>query len=159
MSAGLSSASTAAATHTEIRDTTMRALRKPGGGWYALVGALSVIVLFGIYAWIHQLRYGMGSAGFNDHAFWAIDLANVITFIGVSYGGAVVSAVLRLTGATWRAPLTRLAEGTAVSSGYTPVAMLNTMSKCDSVRRAGSFWSALRPVTRCPPASSAAVTS
>jgi Ni/Fe-hydrogenase subunit HybB-like protein len=110
-STGISSAT---ATHTEIRDTTIRALRKPGGGWYALVGALSVIVLFGIYAWIHQLRYGMGSAGFNDHAFWAIDLANVITFIGVSYGGAVVSAVLRLTGATWRAPLTRLAEGTAV---------------------------------------------
>jgi len=56
----------------------------------------------------------MGVSGFNDHAFWAIDIANVVTFIGVSYGGAVVSAILRLTGATWRAPLTRLAEGTAV---------------------------------------------
>jgi len=56
----------------------------------------------------------MGVAGYNDHAFWAIYIADVITFIGVSYGGAVVSAILRLTGATWRAPLTRLAEGTAV---------------------------------------------
>jgi molybdopterin-containing oxidoreductase family membrane subunit len=56
----------------------------------------------------------MGVAGYNDHAFWAIYIADVVTFIGVSYGGAVVSAILRLTGATWRAPLTRLAEGTAV---------------------------------------------
>ena len=56
----------------------------------------------------------MGAAGYNDHAFWAVYIADVITFIGVSYGGAVVSAILRLTGATWRAPLTRLAEGTAV---------------------------------------------
>src|SRR5450756_130075 len=47
-------------------------------------------------------------------AMWAIYIADVVTFIGVSYGGAVVSAILRLTGATWRAPLTRLAEGTAV---------------------------------------------
>jgi Ni/Fe-hydrogenase subunit HybB-like protein len=113
-SAPMHPASTEPATSTEVRDTTVRALRKPGGGWYVLAGFFSVIVLFGIFAWIHQMRYGMGSAGFNDHAFWAIDLANVITFIGVSYGGAVVSAVLRLTGATWRAPLTRLAEGTAV---------------------------------------------
>jgi len=56
----------------------------------------------------------MGVAGYNDHNFWAIYIADVVTFIGVSYGGAVVSAILRLTGATWRAPLTRLAEGTAV---------------------------------------------
>ena len=68
----------------------------------------------GIAAWVVQLKGGMGVAGYNDHAFWAIYIADVVTFIGVSYGGAVVSAILRLTGATWRAPLTRLAEGTAV---------------------------------------------
>ena len=56
----------------------------------------------------------MGASGYSDQAFWAIYIADVVTFIGVSYGGAVVSAILRLTGATWRAPLVRMAEGTAV---------------------------------------------
>jgi Ni/Fe-hydrogenase subunit HybB-like protein len=96
------------------REASLRPFGKPGPGWWLVVGALSAVVAVGIYAWVLQLRGGMGVAGYNDHAFWAIYIADVVTFIGVSYGGAVVSAILRLTGATWRAPLTRLAEGTAV---------------------------------------------
>ncbi len=44
-------------------------------------------------------------AGYTDRSFWAIYIADVVAFIGVSYGGAVVSAILLLTGASWRAPL------------------------------------------------------
>lgn len=98
----------------EARAATLRAFGKPSARWWAAVGFLGAIVAVGLYAWIVQLRNGMGAAGFNDRSFWALDIANVVTFIGVSYGGAVVSAILRLTGATWRAPLTRLAEGMAV---------------------------------------------
>lgn len=98
----------------DAREASLRPFTKPSRGWWLTVGALSVVIGVGIGAWIVQLRSGMGAAGFNDRAFWAIDIANVVTFIGVSYGGAVVSAILRLTGAHWRAPLTRLAEGTAV---------------------------------------------
>jgi Ni/Fe-hydrogenase subunit HybB-like protein len=96
------------------REASLRPFAKAGAGWWLVVAALGAVVGVGIFAWTVQLRNGMGAAGYNDHAFWAIYIADVITFIGVSYGGAVVSAILRLTGATWRAPLTRLAEGTAV---------------------------------------------
>jgi Ni/Fe-hydrogenase subunit HybB-like protein len=75
---------------------------------------LALVVAVGVVAWVIQLRDGLGVAGYNDHAFWAVYIADVVTFIGVSYGGAVISAILRLTGANWRAPLSRLAEGTAV---------------------------------------------
>lgn len=102
------------ATTTNAREASLRPFGKPSRLWWLTVAALSLIVLAGIAAWVVQLQDGMGVAGYNDHAFWAIYIADVITFIGVSYGGAVVSAILRLTGATWRAPLTRLAEGTAV---------------------------------------------
>ena len=98
----------------DARAASLRPFAKPSRGWWLTVGALSAVIGVGIGAWIVQLRSGMGASGFNDRAFWAIDIANVVTFIGVSYGGAVVSAILRLTGAHWRAPLTRLAEGTAV---------------------------------------------
>ena len=99
---------------SDAREASLRPFGKPSRLWWFAVAALAVVVLAGIAAWVVQLRGGMGTAGYNDHAFWAIYIADVVTFIGVSYGGAVVSAILRLTGATWRAPLTRLAEGTAV---------------------------------------------
>ena len=96
------------------RAASLRPFGKPSLLWWVTVVALTLVIGAGITAWVAQLKGGMGVAGYNDHAFWAIYIADVITFIGVSYGGAVVSAILRLTGATWRAPLTRLAEGTAV---------------------------------------------
>jgi Ni/Fe-hydrogenase subunit HybB-like protein len=99
---------------TNARELSLRPFGKPSRLWWLTIVLLSLVVLAGIAAWVVQLQNGMGAAGYNDHAFWAIYIADVITFIGVSYGGAVVSAILRLTGATWRAPLTRLAEGTAV---------------------------------------------
>ena len=98
----------------DAREASLRPFGKPSRLWWFAVVALAVVVLTGIAAWVVQLRGGMGVAGYSDQAFWAIYIADVVTFIGVSYGGAVVSAILRLTGATWRAPLTRLAEGTAV---------------------------------------------
>jgi Ni/Fe-hydrogenase subunit HybB-like protein len=99
---------------TNAREASLRPFGRPSRLWWVTVIALVMVVGVGIAAWVVQLKGGMGVAGYNDHAFWAIYIADVITFIGVSYGGAVVSAILRLTGATWRAPLTRLAEGTAV---------------------------------------------
>jgi Ni/Fe-hydrogenase subunit HybB-like protein len=99
---------------TLAREVSLRPFGKSSIRWKLTVFLLSLVVLGGVYAWYIQLRDGMGGAGYNDHAFWAIYIADVVTFIGVSYGGAVVSAILRMTGATWRAPLTRLAEGMAV---------------------------------------------
>ena len=103
-----------AAKSPDAREASLRPFGKPSQLWWLTIIALSMVVTTGIAAWIVQLRGGMGVAGYSDQAFWAIYIADVVAFIGVSYGGAVVSAILRLTGATWRAPLTRLAEGTAV---------------------------------------------
>lgn len=82
--------------------------------WWPAVLVLAAVVVLGVIAWIVQVVDGLGVAGYNDHAFWSIYEANLVAFIGVSYGGAVVSAILRLTQATWRAPLTRIAEATAL---------------------------------------------
>jgi molybdopterin-containing oxidoreductase family membrane subunit len=101
-------------TQLNAREASLRPFARPGRGYWVLLGALGAVIVLGAVAWSVQLRRGLGAAGYNDRAFWAIYIADVVTFIGVSYGGAVISAVLRLTGATWRAPLTRLAEGTAV---------------------------------------------
>jgi Ni/Fe-hydrogenase subunit HybB-like protein len=106
--------SQATAEPPEVREAVLRPFVKAGRGFWLLATLLAAIVAAGLAAWVIQLNSGLGAAGYNDQAFWAVYEADLVTFIGVSYGGAVISAILRLTGAQWRAPLTRLAEGTAV---------------------------------------------
>src|SRR5262249_42370507 len=100
----------------EVREAAIRPLRTSGRGFWALAAILSVLVAWGFVAYIVQLREGLGAAGYTDKSFWGIYEANLVAFIAVSYGGALVSAILRLTQAKWRAPITRLAEGTALFS-------------------------------------------
>src|SRR6478672_3022766 len=78
--------------------------------------ALAILTTWSTAAWTVQLIYGLGVAGYDDRGFWGIYEANLVSFIAVSYGGALVSAILRLTQASWRAPITRLAEATALFS-------------------------------------------
>jgi Ni/Fe-hydrogenase subunit HybB-like protein len=95
----------------DLREAAVRPMvQKWGLGSWLLVTALSALVGLGLAAWVVQLVTGINS----DGPFWGFNIANFVTIIGVSYGGAVVSAALRLTGAGWRAPLTRIAEATAV---------------------------------------------
>ncbi len=105
-----------------VRTASMRPVLQTPRWWWPAVAVLGAIVALGLVAWVFQLRRGLHSAGYGDHAFWAIYEANLVAFIGVSYGGAVVSAILRLTKATWRAPLTRIAEATALVT--LPIGML-----------------------------------
>ncbi len=99
----------------DVTESAMRSMRnKPGKAWWIAITLLGLVIVAGVIAWIYQLKHGLASAGYNDRAFWAVYIADVITFIGVSYGGAVTSAILRLTGQSWRAPLTRLAEAMAL---------------------------------------------
>jgi len=86
-----------------------------GGRWFwPAVGLLSLPVLGALGAWGYQLTHGLRVTGLRDQVFWGVYITNLITFIGFSYGGALVSAILRLTGAAWRAPITRLSEATAL---------------------------------------------
>ena len=98
----------------DAKTAVLRSFGRPGPGYWLLLAVLAAVVVLGLVAWVVQLRDGMSAAGYSNQAFWAVYLADVVTFIGVSYGGAVISAILRITGTKWRAPLTRLAEGTAV---------------------------------------------
>lgn len=75
---------------------------------------LGLLAIAGIGAYVYQLITGMSVTALNDEVFWGVYTVDLVTFIGFSYGGALVSAILRLTGAGWRGPITRIAEGTAL---------------------------------------------
>ena len=87
-----------------------RALWPIGRGdrkFWISVTVLSALVLFGLYAYVYQLQNGLWVTGLNQKVSWGFYIINCVFFIGISYGGAMTSAILRLTNAKWRAPLTR----------------------------------------------------
>ncbi len=99
-----------------LQSAAFRPVQAPGRWFWPLFAALGAIVAVAAAAYGYQLLAGLWVAGYNDTAFYGIYEANLVAFIGVSYGGALVSAVLRLTNARWRAPITRMAEAMALVS-------------------------------------------
>lgn len=100
----------------EIEAAAFRPMEHPGRWFWPAVIGLGALVGIALAAYVYQLLAGMWVAGYTDRAFYGIYEANLVAFIGVSYGGALVSAVLRLTRASWRAPITRIAESMALIS-------------------------------------------
>ncbi|MGE5460259.1 MAG: NrfD/PsrC family molybdoenzyme membrane anchor subunit [Solirubrobacterales bacterium] len=75
-----------------------------------LVAGLASVVAWGVFAWLWQVAHGLAVTGLNDRVSWGFYLTNFVFFIGISHAGTLVSAILRLTHAEWRRPVTRLAE-------------------------------------------------
>lgn len=80
------------------------------------VGTLSAIFLLGLYFYIQQVRYGLGITAMRDYSTWGIYISNFVFFVAISLVGSLMSAILKLSGAKWRTPLTRISEMIAVSS-------------------------------------------
>lgn len=86
---------------------------------------LALICTGGTVAWIIQLRNGLGVTAMRDYVSWGLYISLLFFFVGVSLIGALVSCVLRMSGAKWRYPLIRIAEAITLSAiffaGFMPV--------------------------------------
>ncbi len=90
------------------------ALRAPSWRWWGGAALLALPVLAAFWAWWQQLTTGLVVTGLGRPVFWGLYIVDFVFFIGISYGGTLVSAVLRVAGADWRHPITRAAEVLAV---------------------------------------------
>lgn len=88
-----------------------------------LVAVLAGIVAWGAFAYSLQLQQGLAVTGMRDSVSWGLYIANFVFFIGISHVGALMSAILRLTKAEWRRPVTRMAEAITVCSLFVGAAM------------------------------------
>ena len=93
-----------------------RSIFQTGRRFYLLLGMLLAVIAWAAYAYLHQVNKGLGVTGLNRPVFWGIYLTNFVFFIGISHAGTLVSAILRITGAEWRRPITRAAEAITVFS-------------------------------------------
>ncbi len=91
-----------------------RPLRRTTWRFYALLAPLVALIGFGAYGYYVQLTVGLGVTGMRNQVSWGLYISNFVFFIGVSHAGTLISAILRVTGAEWRKPITRMAESITV---------------------------------------------
>jgi len=99
-------------THSEA--VLFGALMKSGRGYYGFLVFLVAVIVWGIYAYSLQLRYGLVVTGMREPVLWGLYISNFVFFIGISHAGTLISAILRVTNAEWRRPITRMAEAITV---------------------------------------------
>ncbi len=88
----------------------LRPIENPGRTFYYMVGVLLVIILYTGFVYFRQLWYGLGVTGMAQPVTWGFYIINFVFFIGISHAGTLISAILRLSKAEWRRPITRMAE-------------------------------------------------
>ncbi len=91
-----------------------RPLRETPLGLWMVTGLLVAVVGWAIFAYVWQVIHGLGVTGMGKPVFWGVYITNFVFFIGISHAGTLISAILRVTGAEWRRPITRAAEAITV---------------------------------------------
>src|SRR6185312_6698656 len=100
--------------YAKIREDLFRPLSRGSSGYWMTVFAALAVVTLGMVAWGIQVRDGMGVTGLNRPVFWGFYIVDFVFWIGISHAGTLISAILRLTDAAWRKPVTRAAEAITV---------------------------------------------
>ncbi len=98
----------------QINEDGLRSVLQTNWRFYVVVGALGLVVLWGAFAFAWQLYWGLGTLGYTQSIFWAMYIVNFVFWIGLSHSGTLISAILRVTHAEWRRPITRGAEAMTV---------------------------------------------
>ena len=78
--------------------------------FYLTVAILVGIIGFTVLVYSRQVYFGLGKTGLNQPVLWGFYIINFVFFIGISHAGTLISAILRLSKAEWRRPITRMAE-------------------------------------------------
>jgi len=108
-------------------------LPKPFGTLGKLwVTVLVISSLVSLYLYIGQIRNGLIITDLRDFTPWGIYISNFVFFVAISLVGSLISAILKLSGAKWRTPMTRLAEIIAVAAIiFAAIAIILDMGRPD----------------------------
>ena len=103
-------------TQKEINDSILAGILGMPKWWLGAVIFLTLVVFTGLGSFGYMVNKGIGVTGLNRPVFWGFFMTNFVFWIGISHAGIMISAILRLTQAEWRRPVTRAAEVLTVFS-------------------------------------------
>ena len=90
---------------------TLDPLGRTGRLWIASLLAVCTVALG---AYVYQLSLGLRVTSMRNYVSWGAYMTSFVFFIGISHAGTLISAILRVTNAGWRRPITRMAEAITV---------------------------------------------
>lgn len=100
----------------EINDIALSPILETPKWWLPAVLITFGFIVAGLSAFFYMVYHGLGVTGLNRPVFWGFFIVNFVFWIGISHAGIMISAILRLTQAEWRRPITRAAEVLTVFS-------------------------------------------
>ena len=103
-------------TQRQINDDLLDTVLNMPRWWLPVTLAAVLVFITGAGAFGYMLNKGVGVTGLNRPVFWGFFMVNFVFWIGISHAGIMISAILRLTQAEWRRPITRAAEVMTVFS-------------------------------------------
>ncbi len=90
-------------------ETLLHPIENTGRGFYISSAVLLVFMAFALVTYLYQIIFGLGVTGLAQPVSWGFYIINFVFFIGISHAGTLISAILRLSQAEWRRPITRMA--------------------------------------------------
>jgi len=100
--------------YRQINRDLLRTMEPAGRLYYAVLGVDLVILLWGIFAWVYQIKTGIGVTNLNNPVGWGVYIATFVFWIGIAHSGTLISAILFLFRCHWRNPIYRTAEAMTV---------------------------------------------
>ena len=96
-------------TQKEINEDLLKDILQVPKWWHPALRFLGIVILVGLASFFFMIYHGLGVTGLNRPVMWGFFIANFVFWIGISHAGIMISAILRLTQAEWRRPITRAA--------------------------------------------------
>src|SRR5262245_11963252 len=100
--------------HDRNHEDVWRPVRQTSARYIVTLALVAVAALWSLFCWGYQIDKGIGVVGKTRPNMWALYILNFVFWIGISHAGTLISAILRLTHAGWRKPVTRAAEAITV---------------------------------------------
>lgn len=101
-------------TYSQVNQAVLNMIQKPSIKWWAIFIVDLAVLAFGAYCFIHQLRTGLGVAGYSHPVFWGVYITNFVFWVGIAHSGTLISAILYLFRARFRMSIYRVAEAMTV---------------------------------------------
>ncbi len=99
---------------SRVTEDLLRPILETTWRFWAAISILGSIMAWAMFCWGYQIVEGLGVTGYNRTSMWGSYETNFVFWVGISHAGTLISAILRVTGAPWRRPITRAAEAITV---------------------------------------------
>ncbi len=90
------------------------ALWEPDWRYRTMIVVLLAVLGWAGFAWVYQIKVGMGMAGISHPVMWGVYITNFVFWVGIAHSGTLISAILYLLRSGWRTTINRAAEAMTI---------------------------------------------